>query len=88
MHGIIEGVGTGKTRRLMEYAKDNNCILLVKNPTAMMNKAHNYGIIGLDIRGYEDIDTVEGSFVIDELEQFLSYWSNGTLVGYTLTKGN
>ena len=44
MYRIIEGRGTGKTSRLMLFAKENNAIFVCGNPDAMRYKAKAYGI--------------------------------------------
>ena len=51
---IIEGRGTGKTKKLMIMAKENNGVLVCSNPLAMRSKAEAYGIVGFDIISYED----------------------------------
>lgn len=51
---IIEGRGTGKTKRIMFMAKENNGILVCHNPSAMRSKALAYGLTGFDIISYED----------------------------------
>jgi len=44
---IIDGRGTGKTNRLMLFAKEHNAIFVCANPEAMRVKAEAYGITGL-----------------------------------------
>ena len=88
MYRIIENRGTGKTSRLMLLAKENNGILVCANPTAMIEKARSYGLVGFDIISYEDYlddnyDRQKPCFV-DELERFVQFITN-TLSGYTLT---
>ena len=52
---IISGEkGTGKTKLLLETAKANNGIVICKDPESMRDRAHRYGITGLDIVGYGD----------------------------------
>ena len=94
MHKIIEGNGTGKTRRLMEIAKAEEAIFVCFNPYGMKQKAESYGIIGLTFVTYEDFlyhnnDYRGKKFVIDELEDFVNNTAKGIageFVGYTLTK--
>ena len=44
---IIGEQETGKTRRLMEIAKEQKAIFICSNPKAMEYKAKAYGISGL-----------------------------------------
>ena len=88
MYRIIDGRGTGKTSRLMLLAKENNAIIACSNPKAMQEKAHAYGIIGIDFVGYNDIlnhriETKQPIY-IDELEKFIKY-INYNVNGYSLT---
>lgn len=89
MHRIIDRRGTGKTRKLLEYAKDHKANVICKNPNIMEQKAINYGIIGLNFISYNDfLNTTissESLCVIDEMEEFIKY-KCPTLVGYTLSK--
>ena len=48
MYRIIDGRGTGKTARLMERAKESHARIACNNPKAMEQKAHAYGIVGID----------------------------------------
>lgn len=88
MYRIIDGRGTGKTSRLMLLAKENNAIIACSNPKAMQEKAHAYGIVGIDFVGYHDllnhrIETKQPIY-IDELENFVRY-INYNVNGYSLT---
>ena len=51
---VIGGRGIGKTRKIMELAKEKNAIVICKNPAAMERKAAAYGIFGLKFIGYSD----------------------------------
>ena len=61
---IVEGRGTGKTKRIMFMAKENNGILVCHNPSAMRSKALAYGLTGFDIISYEDYFKSNCDFVI------------------------
>ena len=88
---IIDKRGTGKTSRLFLIAKENDGVIVCKNPRAMKEKAYCYGITGLDFISYEDYwyntqeteDFIAGRKIyIDELSSFLKNWDND-IDGYT-----
>lgn len=54
MFNIIEDRGTGKTRRLMEEAYNNNGIFVCQNAYPMREKANAYGFTGLKIISFEE----------------------------------
>ncbi len=93
MYKIIDGRGTGKTGRLMLLAKENKGVIACSNPKAMEEKAHRYGIFGIDFISYwnlitamKDKVTYENIFV-DEIDVFIQYMlaEVGTIQGYTLS---
>lgn len=93
MTRIIEGRGTGKTKRLMEFAKENGAVFVCGNPAAMEVKAHGYGIIGLNFMSYSHYlsnflrGQGEKKIVIDELETFLALYSGSSpIIGYTISE--
>ena len=94
MYRIIEGRGTGKTRKLMEIAKENKAIFVCSNPRAMEAKAHAYGIVGINFIDYftflDDKGKEPANYVVDEIEMLLHYMfgMNRNLTGYTLTNGD
>lgn len=47
MHRIIEEIGTGKTRRLMEIAKAEDAIFVCFNPYGMRQKAERYMVLSV-----------------------------------------
>lgn len=90
---IIGGRSTGKTRKLLEHAKENNALVICRNPAAMARKAEAYGIFGLKFWGYDE--TVEyyceeiypeSDFVIDEVKDFMDYLFAEKCVGFTQTE--
>ena len=90
---IIEGRGTGKTKKIMLMAKENNGILVCHNPSAMRSKALAYGLTGFDIISYEDYFKsnydLEKKIYIDELEIFVKCLINDdNFSGYTLSIGD
>ena len=89
MDRIIDGRGTGKTSRLMQMAKDNNATIACANPRAMEQKAHAYGIVGLNFCSYTDLldQKLKGQhkpIYIDEVDNLLKI-IDSYINGYTLT---
>ena len=90
---IVEGRGTGKTKKLMVAAKENNGILVYHNPSAMHSKALAYGLTGFDIISYKDYFEsnydLEKKIYIDELEIFVKCLiGDDNFSGYTLSIGD
>lgn len=91
---IIDGRGTGKTSRLMLFAKEHNAIFVCANPEAMRVKAEAYGITGLQFMSYYDYLRLnyvqkDNNIVIDELEDLIRDMSlYGHLIGYTLSNND
>lgn len=56
MNLIVDGRGTGKTKRLLEYAADNNVVVLTKDARALRVKAHGYGIANVEIYDVSSFD--------------------------------
>lgn len=82
---------TGKTRQLMQFAKDNNAIFVCSNPYSMMQKAEDYGIIGLRFMSYFEFLThnkgMTDNVVVDEAEMLLrSINPSIKLIGYNLSE--
>ena len=91
MKRIIGERSSGKTRKLMEVAKENKAYFVCENPLAMENKAYNYGITGITFVSYEAFYTKmligDDSFtpvVIDDLDNYFGYV--GKVIGYTINK--
>ena len=89
MERIIDGRGTGKTRKLLQYAYDNKLVVMCNNPERMRYKATAYGFANIICVPYTiDLNSIGGPYVIDEIERFMAYcMSSGEspFVGYTLT---
>ena len=90
---VVGGRSSGKTRKIMELAKEKNAIVICKNPAAMERKAAAYGIFGLKFYGYDEMTTLfhedmlpEDDFVVDEVSEFLSYFFAAKCVGFTQTE--
>lgn len=75
--------GTGKTRVLLERAKAENGVIVCKNPEAMRERAHRYGIVGLDIVGYGDVYLAGKPVYIHDINKFIAH-NMPEAAGYTL----
>lgn len=84
---IVGKSSSGKTRELLEAAKELNAVVVCANPEAMRVKAQNYGLYRLEFYGYDEIgDLREGrNVVVDELGDFFKYGLNLKLDGFNLT---
>ena len=88
MYRIIDSRCSGKTSRLMLLAKETGAKIACANPKAMQEKAYAYGITGVDFIPYSDLFTMEydhDKILIDEIESLLHNYTDGRLIGYTLT---
>ena len=88
---IIDERSSGKTKRLMQIAKENGATFVCANPTGMEVKAKAYGLNGIKFISYHDFVTSyeENQYVIDEIEGLLStIMGQNELIGYTLTVGD
>lgn len=89
MHRIIDDRSTGKTRQLLQYAHDNNYVVLCARPDRMIQKALAYGLSGLTCVAYTtNLNDIPGPYVIDELEDFMEYCMSAgetSCKGYTMT---
>lgn len=84
---IIGSTSSGKTRKLLELAKETNAVVVCGNPEAMRIKSQNYGIFGLEFFGYDDFEDLrEGrEIVVDELGDFFKYGLKRKLEGFNMT---
>ena len=96
MYRIIDKRGTGKTSRLLLLAKENNGIVVCKNPDHMREKAYVYGLTGIDFVSYQDFDrdvsesyesgnTYTKPVFIDELDSYLKHLQFN-IQGYTISE--
>ena len=92
MYRIIDKRSSGKTSRLMLLAKENNGIIVCRNPKAMEEKAKRYGIVGIDFITYGEYMQLDPytynskPYYIDELEVFIRSITPGTVDGYTISE--
>ena len=89
MYRIIDNRGTGKTSRLLLLAKENNGIVVCLRPSHTREKAHTYGLTGIDFLSYMEYISIMGEITrpvyIDDLDSFMSCLTRNTLSGYTLS---
>ena len=73
MYRIINGRGTGKTLQLMLLAKENGATIACNNPSAMRQKAYDYGLTGINFISYSALFSGEiedhEPIMIDEIEK-------------------
>ena len=87
MYRIIDGRGTGKTSRLLLLAKENEGIIVCKDPKAMREKAYCYGLVGIDFISYSDFEFTHRfnkPVFFDEIDMLLQY-KNREIQGYTIS---
>lgn len=85
---IIGENSSGKTRRMLEEAKNSGAVVICKNPYAMESKANNYGIFGLKFVKYEEMDEyiMNGDKIaVDELGDFFEHCYGVKLDSFTMT---
>ena len=89
---IVRENSSGKTRELLEFAKENNLIVICRDAVAMERKAQAYRIYGLNFFSYEEVISLyseelefNNSFVVDEVENFLTYLFGNDCRGFTQT---
>ena len=87
MYRIIDGRATGKTSRLMLLAKENDGIIVCKDPGIMRDKAYRYGITGIEFMSYREFIHSHPTkpVYIDEVDLFLQSL-NSYIDGYTISE--
>lgn len=85
---IIGESSTGKTKALLEAAKEMNAIVVCQNPDAMRSKAQCYGIYRLEFCGYDEIKSVKSgrTIVIDEIGDFFKSHYGVSMGGFNMTE--
>ena len=84
---IIGENSSGKTRKMLEEARESGAIVVCKHPLHMQSKANSYGIYGLKFSSYEEMNVVnEGEKIaIDELGEFFKHHFGVELDSFTMT---
>lgn len=88
---IIDERNSGKTKKLMQLAQENDATFVCSNPIGMEVKAKAYGLNGIRFISYHDFVTTyeDNKYVIDEIEGLLStIMGQNELIGYALTIGD
>lgn len=84
MNRIIDAKSTGKTKKLLEFASEQNAIVVCSNPYALEYKAKALGFYNLKFITYQHFlgESGDGNYVIDELEELLKIKN---VIGYTMS---
>ena len=85
---VIGGSSTGKTRKMLQEAKNSGAIVICKYPLHMQNKANSYGIHGLEFISYDDVRNypIYGKKIaVDELGDFFKHYFGAQLDSFTMT---
>lgn len=91
---IVDIQGNGKTRKLLQYAKENKCVVLCSSPARMADKAVRYELGYVECMSYEEFlmlykenDLPQRKYVVDEMERFVAtIFTNGAIFdGYNLS---
>lgn len=85
---IIGENSSGKTRKMLEEAKNNGAVVVCKHPLHMQSKANGYGIYGLKFISYEEVNmgVIDcGKIVVDELNEFFKHRFGVELDSFTMT---
>lgn len=85
---IIGRNSSGKTRRMLEEAKNSGAVVVCKHPLHMQNKANSYGIYGLKFVSYEEMNMGildEDKIAVDELGDFFKNRFGVELNSFTMT---
>ena len=75
---ISGGHGTGKTRALIERAKAEDGIIVCEDTIVMRERAHKYGITGLNIISYDElyeckVERYGKPLFIHDINRFITY---------------
>ncbi len=94
MFRVFDKQSTGKTKKLVTFAKENNCTIICSMPLRMQDKAIRYGVGHVDCISYEDFlkmfadkSIPQESYVIDEPERLmvLMFQNGSNLMGFDMT---
>ena len=85
---IIGENSSGKTRRMLEAARDSGATVVCKHPLHMQSKANSYGLYGIEFMSYDEFN--DGSayadkIAIDEIGDFIKYIFGAELDAFTIT---
>lgn len=85
---ILGRSSSGKTREILEAAKEMDAIVVCQNPDAMRVKAQNYGLYRMEFCGYDEVRNLEAgrAIVVDELGNFFKHNYGVSLDGFNMTE--
>lgn len=75
---VSGGKGTGKTRTLIARTVAEDGIIVCEDPIAMRNRAHRYGITGLNAISYEELyeyraENIDKPIFIHDINAFIRH---------------
>lgn len=85
---IIGANNSGKTRKMLERARESGAVVVCKYPLHMQEKANSYGIYGLKFVSYEEMNIgiiEEQKIAVDELGEFFKHRFGVELDAFTMT---
>lgn len=91
---IVDVQSNGKTRKLLQYAKENKCVVLCSSPARMADKAVRYELGYVECMSYEEFlnlykenNLPQCKYVIDEMERFVAtlFNENAVFDGYNMS---
>lgn len=89
MFMLIDERGSGKTKKLIEFARDNNAIIICKSPYSIEEKAKAYGIMEpvktLSYINYDLNLDPSKTYVVDDIDEFVKF-KIPNMIGFTLSK--
>ena len=93
---IIQNRGTGKAKKLLETARENNATFITQDKRAFEVKAKSYGFSDVEILDYEDLEddnyTIDKPVLIHNGDKFLEYlldrYYGLNIVGFSATQEN
>lgn len=85
---ILGRSSSGKTRELLEAAKEMDAVVVCQNPDAMRVKAQNYGLYRMEFCGYDEVRNLEAgrAIAVDELGNFFKHNYGVSLDGFNMTE--
>lgn len=95
MKTIIRGRDSGKAKELLQYARDNNALVVTENKRAFQVKANSIGYKDVTIVDYEDLSNIDfsnefSSIVIHNADKWLEevFWNSYALkvIGFSATE--
>lgn len=91
---IIQNRGTGKAKKLLEIAQENDATIITQDKRAFEVKAKSYGYSDVEILDYEDLEddnyTIDKQVLVHNGDKFLEYlldrYYGLDIVGFSATQ--